>query len=101
MSRQCQITGRRTRVGNKIARRGLPKCKGGIGLKTTGIKRRTFKPNLHWKRIWVPEMGSFVRVRLSARAMKTVDKNGPYKTLVDAGLIKPVRRRKKIVAAAS
>ena len=101
MPRQCQITGRRTRVGNKIARRGLPKYKGGIGLKTTGIERRTFKPNLHWKRIWVPELGNFVRVRLSTRAMKTIDKNGPYTTLLAAGLIKPIRHRSKKPAEAT
>jgi large subunit ribosomal protein L28 len=43
---QCFYCGKRTRVGNRVARRGLPKKAGGIGLKTTGIRRRTFKPNL-------------------------------------------------------
>jgi large subunit ribosomal protein L28 len=95
MPRVCQITGRRTRTGNKVARRGLPKWKGGIGLKTTGIERRVFKPNLQSKRIWVEELGHFVRVRLSVRALKTIDKNGAYKTLVDAGLIKPLKDKKK------
>ncbi|MBI4430189.1 MAG: 50S ribosomal protein L28 [Candidatus Omnitrophica bacterium] len=33
-------------VGRSIARRGLPKKTGGIGLKTTGISRRRFFPNL-------------------------------------------------------
>ena len=44
-------------------------------------------PNLREKRIWVQELGKFVRVKLSARALKTLDKNGAFKTLKDAGLI--------------
>jgi large subunit ribosomal protein L28 len=43
---QCVYCGKKTQVGNTVARRGLPKKQGGIGLKTTGIRRRTFKPNL-------------------------------------------------------
>jgi large subunit ribosomal protein L28 len=54
MSRVCQVTGRRTTVGNRYTRRGLAKRKGGVGKKTTGIARRQFKINLQWKRIWVP-----------------------------------------------
>ena len=72
MSRVCQITGRRTRRGNSIARRGLAKPKGGIGLKTTGVTRRTFKPNIQTKKIWVEELGCMVRVKLSAKALKTI-----------------------------
>ena len=44
--RICQICGKKAITGNKIARRGLPKWKGGVGLKTTGITRRRFFPNL-------------------------------------------------------
>jgi large subunit ribosomal protein L28 len=44
--RICEFCGKKTQVGNKVTRRGLPKKEGGIGLKTTGIRRRTFKPNL-------------------------------------------------------
>ncbi len=46
MSRVCEICGKKTQFGNKVSRRGLPKYKGGIGLKTTGISRRKFKPNI-------------------------------------------------------
>lgn len=95
MPRVCQITGRKTQTGNKVARRGLPKWKGGIGLKTTGIRRRVYKPNLQSKRVWVEELGQFLRVRVSTRALKTIDKNGAYRTLVDAGVIKPIKPRKK------
>ena len=44
-------------------------------------------PNLRSKGIWVPELGKFVRVKLTARALKTLDKNGAYSTLKGAGLI--------------
>jgi len=91
MPRVCQVTGRRTRVGNSIARRGLAKPKGGIGLKTTGVTKRRFEPNLQKKRIWVPELRRFVKVRVSARALRSINKKGAYRVLLDAGLIKPAR----------
>ena len=95
MARVCQITGRRTEKGNSIARRGLAKPKGGIGLKTTGVTRRSFKPNIQTKKIYVPELGVFVRVKLSARALKTVSSKGAYRVLLDAGIIKPAKGRKR------
>ncbi len=88
MSRVCQITGKKTTVGNSIARRGLEKRKGGVGKKTTGITRRKFKVNLQWKTIWVPELKRAVRVRLSTRALRTITKKGAYAVLLQAGLIK-------------
>lgn len=96
MSRVCQVSGRKSGWGNKIARRGLAKAKGGVGLKTTGITRRRFKPNLHWKRIWVAELGRFVRVRLSAHAMRSVNKLGAYRVLLDAGILKPAKKGEKV-----
>jgi large subunit ribosomal protein L28 len=99
MSRICPITGRRTRFGKKIARRGLAKSKGGVGIKTTGITPRTFQPNLQWRRLWVPELNRFVRVRLAAHAMKTIHKKGAYRVLLDAGLVKPAKVGKKKAAA--
>ena len=94
MSRVCQITGRRTRKGNSIARRGLAKPKGGIGLKTTGVTRRSFKANIQTKKVYVPELGVWVRVKLSAKALKTISSKGAYRVLLDAGLIKPAKGRK-------
>ena len=96
MSRVCQVTGKRTRVGKKVARRGLAKAKGGVGKKTTGITKRQFKVNLQWKSIWVPELNRVVRVRLSTRALRMISKNGAYATLLKAGLIKPNRPKKRI-----
>ncbi len=71
----------------KIHRSGRAKKKGGIGRHVTESVKRQFKPNRRQKRVWVPELGKFVRVRLSARGLKTIDKNGAFKTLKEAGLI--------------
>ena len=46
MSTVCQICGKSASVGARIIRHGLAKKKGGIGLHTTAITKRTFKPNL-------------------------------------------------------
>ena len=43
---------RKTQTGNRITRKGLPKKKGGIGLHTTGIARRTIKMNMKRKKIY-------------------------------------------------
>ena len=90
MSRVCQLTGARTRVGNKKTTRGLAKAAGGVGKKITGCTKRTFKVNLQKKRLFVPELNRWVTVRVSTRALRTISKKGAYRTLVDAGLIAPV-----------
>ncbi|MCB9897619.1 MAG: 50S ribosomal protein L28 [Planctomycetes bacterium] len=69
MSRVCQYCGKRVHVGNTIARRGLAKPKGGIGLKTTGINRRKFKPNVQRVRALVG--GQMQRVKICARCIKS------------------------------
>jgi len=96
MSRFCAITGKRTVAGRKICRHGIPKYKKGIGLKTRGITRRTFKPNTQTRNIWVPELGRFVRVKLSTKALKTITRDGAYQILSNAGLIptlKPCQKK--------
>jgi len=93
MSRTCQITNKGTRAGASIARRGLSKASGGIGLKTTGVSKRKFKVNTQTKRVWVAELDRFVRVKLSTRAIKTIDKRGAYPVLLEAGLIKASERK--------
>jgi large subunit ribosomal protein L28 len=82
MSRVCMFCGRRTHVGNTIARRGLAKPKGGIGLKTTGVNRRRFKPNVQNVRAMVG--GSMMRVRICARCIKSgrISKGKPVRKLV-------------------
>lgn len=87
MARQCQITGAKPTRGSKIHRRGLAKKKGGIGMHVTKVVSREFVPNLHKKRVWVPELNRFVTVKATARAFKTISKNGAYATLKEAGLV--------------
>jgi len=87
MARKCDITGVRPTKGSKIHRRGLAKKKGGIGMHVTAVTPRMHCPNLKTKRIWVPELKKFVKVKATARAFKTVEKNGAYKTLAKAGLV--------------
>jgi large subunit ribosomal protein L28 len=87
MSRVCSITGAKPTRGSVIHRRGLAKKKGGIGQHVTKVVPRMFQPNLKTKRIWVPELNRFVTVKATARALKTVTKNGAYVTLKKAGLV--------------
>ena len=87
MSRVCDITGAKPLRGRKIHRRGLAKKKGGIGQHVTATTPRYFQPNLRNKRVWVPELKKFVTVKLTARALKTINKNGAYSTLKKAGIV--------------
>jgi large subunit ribosomal protein L28 len=48
--------------------------------------RRVQRPNLQRKRIYLPEEGRSVTLRLSARALRTVDRKGLMKHLRDEGL---------------
>jgi len=87
MSKICTITGARAVRGNKIHRRGMAKKKGGVGRHVTKNVPRIFSPNLHEHRIWVAELKKFVRLRVSARGLKTINKNGAYRALKKAGAI--------------
>jgi large subunit ribosomal protein L28 len=51
MANKCEICGKGVSTGNRIVRHGLAKKKGGIGLHTTGISRRRFKPNIQKIRV--------------------------------------------------
>lgn len=76
MSKQCEVTGRKPIFGRKYAYRGIAKKKKGIGIKITGITNRRFLPNLKVKRLWNPETGRYVSLRLSTAALRTIDKRG-------------------------
>ena len=67
MSKLCKITGKKPLVGNNVSK----------ALNRT--KRRQF-PNLQTKRVFVPELGKNIKLKLSAKAIKTIDKYGliPY-----------------------
>ncbi len=63
MSRVCQLTGKRTSVGNNVSH-------------SVRRTKRRFYPNLFWKNITDPETGMTIRLRLSAKAIKTLKKKG-------------------------
>ena len=69
MARVCDICEKRTRVGGAIARRGLPKRKGGVGLKTTGHTKRKFFPNL--QKVQVQDGKSVRRMTVCTRCIKS------------------------------
>ena len=68
MARSCYFTGKKTRTGNSIARKGKAKYLGGVGRKTTGITRRKFKPNVQRVRAVID--GKVCRIQVSAKAIR-------------------------------
>lgn len=69
MSRRCDNCGKKALTGSSIARRGLPKAKGGVGLKTTGVTKRRFLPNLQSRRMIVK--GKVRKARICAKCIKS------------------------------
>ena len=69
MPRMCEMCGKKTTFGNTIARRGRAKYLGGVGVKTTGITRRKFIPNLQKVRA-VTENGTVKRVTVCAQCLR-------------------------------
>ena len=65
----CHFTGKKTTFGKKRAYRGQKITKGGFGLKTTGISRRKFRPNLQTVTALVD--GRPQRVKVSTKAIRT------------------------------
>lgn len=63
MSGRCQVTGRGPLTGNRISHSG----------KRT---KRRWKPNLQRRRYWLASEGRWIRLRVSTRGMKTIDKHG-------------------------
>ena len=81
MAKVCQVTGKKPSCGYKYVTRGIAKKKKGIGLKVTGKTKRRFLPNLQQKRLYLPEEGRFVDLRMSANGMRTVQKQGLAKVV--------------------
>lgn len=63
MPRVCQVTGKRTISGNNVS-------------KANNKTKRTFKPNIQKKRFYLPEEDRWVTLKVSAKAIKTINKNG-------------------------
>lgn len=74
MPYECHYTGKKTTFGKKRAYSGQKITKGGFGLKTTGISRRTFKPNLQNVRAEVVDDNGNTqvkRIKASAAAIRS------------------------------
>lgn len=68
MSRVCEICQKKPLAGNQIARRGISKKAGGIGLKITGVSIRRFLPNLQIVRAKVG--GGVRRIKVCVKCIK-------------------------------
>jgi large subunit ribosomal protein L28 len=80
MARRCSLTGKKPLTGNRVSHSNRK------------TKRRQL-PNIQDKRIYVPELERWVRVRLSTRALRTVRRKGLMTFLKDQGLtLKDVAR---------
>ena len=80
MAKQCDITGKKTLIGGRYSNRTRA-----TQYNPCGKVRR--QPNLQKKRIYVAELGKSVSVNVSTQALRTIAKNGAYKTLKAANLI--------------
>ena len=63
MSRVCQVTGKRPRVGNNVSH-------------ANNKTKRRFLPNLQYRKLWLDSEKRWVRLRLTTNALRTIDKNG-------------------------
>ncbi len=63
MSRICQLTGKKMMVGNNVSH-------------AKNRTKRTFQPNLIVKRFFIPEENKWVKLKVSAKALRTVNKIG-------------------------
>ena len=70
MSRVCQVTGKRPSVGNNVSH-------------ANNKTRRRFLPNLHTHRFWVESEKRFVKLRVSSKGMRIIDKSGIENVLND------------------
>lgn len=65
MARVCDLTGKKTIVGNRISHSNV---------KT----KRRFYPNLQTKKFYIPEEDAWIVLKVSTSAMKTINKKGIY-----------------------
>ncbi|QUV79896.1 MULTISPECIES: 50S ribosomal protein L28 [Chloracidobacterium] len=63
MAKVCQVTGKRPMSGHNVSH-------------ANNRTKRRFLPNLQRQRFWVPSENRWVRLRLSARAIKTINRYG-------------------------
>ena len=70
MSRVCQVTGKRPMAGNNVSH-------------ANNKTKRRFLPNLHSHRFWVESEKRFVKLRVSSKGMRIIDKKGIDQVLAD------------------
>ena len=70
MSKVCQVTGKRPQSGNNVSH-------------AKNRTRRRFLPNLQKKRFWLAAEGRWVRLRVSMKGMRIIDKHGVDKVVAD------------------
>jgi large subunit ribosomal protein L28 len=68
MSRHCEVTGKGPMSGNKVSHSNIK------------TRRRTL-PNIQNQRFWVPSQNRFVRLKVSARGIKIINKIGIERAL--------------------
>lgn len=78
--RKCEVTGKKTTVGGGYSNRTRA-----TKFNPTGKVQK--KVNLKKKTIFVPELGKSITLKLSTKAIKTINKRGAYQTLKKAGLV--------------
>ncbi len=70
MSRVCQVTGKKPVAGNNVSH-------------ANNRTRRRFLPNLHSHKFWVEAENRWVKLKVSAKGMRIIDKNGIEAVLAD------------------
>jgi large subunit ribosomal protein L28 len=70
MSKVCQVTGKSPMTGNNVSH-------------AKNHTRRRFLPNLHTHRFWVESEKRFIKLRVSSKGMRIIDKNGIEQVLAD------------------
>lgn len=70
MSRVCQITGKRPITGYNVSH-------------SKRHTKRRFLPNLHWHRFWVPSEKRFVKLLVSSKGLRIIDKLGIEAVVAD------------------
>ena len=70
MSRVCQVTGKKPMTGNNVSH-------------AQNKNKRRFMPNLRFHRFWVDSENRYVRLRVSSKGMKIIDKKGIDEVLKD------------------
>ncbi len=80
MAKVCVITNKSSQMGGGYSNRTRA-----TQFNPTGMKRRY--ANLQKKKIYIPELKKTMTLTISARGIKTIQKNGAYATLKKAGVI--------------